>query len=207
MIDNRMKIERQLDLAREQIHSQLSNSPPSSHSILRRESSFDLHLRVAGQPDLVPTTDSSDAAAAPSTPPRHSSPVSFKPSLEIPTANGNGHGNGANGTPPASAKRRAQILARLGLPSSSSTFPTDGDESDDPSRSGYATPSREQPQTESQLRRRYSMGTLKLADIVKGRRGDTLLGGGESESEGEEVIFEHHDEGGEGGWSSAGSSR
>lgn len=94
---------------------------------------------------------------------------------------------------PTPAKRRKQILARLGLqknskPSNLSNNTNNekyGDDTQDDSEDGPSGAESEIP-FERQLRRRYSMGTLRLAERVQGRRGVGYLGSGGSESEAED---------------------
>lgn len=181
------RVERQIDLGREEIYRQLE----LQGSRLHRASSFDAHHRsiqdVLPSPAAVtPSNDTDDSDAQPS---------SLKPySPRKPQANGS--------TTPQ--KRREQILARLGLKNAKNKsgrgFPgaPNGDQPDETEDSDVLDP-RGRGQSEGMLRRRYSMGTLKRAGRIRGGSGGVL---GEETSESDEEFL-----GDTVGWSSGGSDR
>lgn len=112
---------------------------------------------------------------------------------------------------PASAKRRKQILARLGLKgaatSSGSNYhanATDESAGSGAEGDGEYRIRRSPIVSERDLRRRFSMGTLRLAERVRGRALG-VFGGSESESE--DVDDGMGMEGDMAGWSSGGSNR
>ncbi|KAI5476279.1 patatin-like phospholipase domain containing protein [Pseudohyphozyma bogoriensis] len=199
MIENRMKVERQLDLGREEVLRAQEKAGTTMH----RESSNDILTRAKlsdggetstdnylDSPDVMSGTDSHEVDDAERTP--RASTSGFN----------NGEGSSKQATP---AKRRQQILAKLGLKGAGRGGFTGGggqgsfDDSDlsDVGRGRRA-------QSESALRRRFSMGTLQRAGRVKGRS-ETALGGETTDSDGSEVEYP---QGGDGnGWSSAASNR
>ncbi|KAM0745772.1 patatin-domain-containing protein [Meredithblackwellia eburnea MCA 4105] len=124
MIENRMKIEGQLDLAREEVHNLLSQQHSSTRAPLERDSSssFDLLLKrnsaalPPGEP--VPVFDSPTGAGSEADADTEPDSVSGKVTASNPVASTSSNGNGGRNddhAPPTLAKKRKAILARLGL--------------------------------------------------------------------------------------------
>ncbi|KAK4705122.1 hypothetical protein P7C70_g1096, partial [Phenoliferia sp. Uapishka_3] len=168
MIDNRMKIERQLDLAREEIHTFLTspNAPPN----IKRDSSFDL-LVTAPSVTADPTTEEDPLDHASSDEEGETSTRVESPTPTLDEAS----------TP---ANRRKQILARLGLKpgrfnykGTTSTEASSAHEDSDFTDSGRGNIRRGNGSRRGP-RRRFSLGNMKRIDGTSESEEDGLGSGG-----------------------------
>lgn len=207
------RIERQIDLGREEVHYALASRSPTN--LMHRQSSYELSRRARGGMDsdngkplvelphqshgeedrLYEADNGSDDAEDESDRDEEQEEIEAD-------------ANGTDGhlTP---TKRRRSILAKLGLRSNQSlSFRGDSTRPSPASRSseeqlvdevdarlyprGNSSGRRGQATSESHLRRKFSMGKLHLADRLRGARESSL--GVESDSE-DGGLYDHTHEG------------
>lgn len=196
MIENRLKIEREIDEGRQEVHRQMEESAPGlSH---HRHSSFDVPTRQTLPSADVDNGSMVDSAAEDSS----GSPARLRSPSPAPR----------EATPPVSnAKRRQQILARLGLKhavATGSRSPSSGGRGMNGNSGGMfgaddsdATMSGRDSGNESSLRRRLSLGNIGKGRKSSWRSQSVPLGDAVSSSE-----DEFGENGGVAGWSSGASN-
>lgn len=160
MISNRMKIERELELARSEVNSQLT-----ARGLIRRSSSYDTPVRddeyeYEGDGDDEPTVDHPSSSEDDRS--DNDEQVGDDADATITLSRRSSVPSGAR-TP--IEQRREEILSRLGLKSSASSpagirLGTDDDSDTHLGGSGSTN--------ETRLQRRRSLGTLLVAERVRG---------------------------------------
>ena len=222
MIDNRMRsvshssyralahciahrIERQIDLGREEVHCALASRSPTN--LMHRESSYELGRRARGGMDADNGKPLVELPSSPFDQLRNyasdngSDDAEYDDERDEEEIVADANGTDGHLTP---TKRRRSILAKLGLRSNQSlsfdstrSAPSSrsDDERHDESRfypRGNSSGRRGHATSESHLRRKFSMGKLKLAERLRGARESSLGVGSDSEDEG---LYDHTHEG------------